>query len=137
MMPSVTLTVRAGEREGHTVTFRVPHTYLIGRAPDCDLVVPNEPWHRNVSRHHCVLEINPPEVWVRDVGSLNGTYVNGERLTPPPESGLESDPAGRALGPGDRVQVGSLVLEVSAVKPSARGSDGAAMEWEPMSNSRG
>jgi pSer/pThr/pTyr-binding forkhead associated (FHA) protein len=31
-----------------------------------------------ISRYHCLLDINPPDIRIRDFDSLNGTYVNGE-----------------------------------------------------------
>jgi pSer/pThr/pTyr-binding forkhead associated (FHA) protein len=47
--------------------------YLIGRAPDCDLVVAD----RQVSRHHARLTRTPDGYVVKDLGSKNGTHVNG------------------------------------------------------------
>lgn len=48
--------------------------YVIGRARDCNLRLN----HAFVSRHHCELLINDTRhaVWVRDLGSQNGTFVN-------------------------------------------------------------
>src|SRR5437867_2325497 len=53
---------------------------LIGRALDCALALPATIEYCDVSRRHCALRIDPPFVHVRDLGSLNGTYVNGERI---------------------------------------------------------
>lgn len=50
--------------------------FLIGRAPDCDLRLPLA----GVSRHHCMLRVAPDEVTVIDLGSSNGTYLNGQRV---------------------------------------------------------
>lgn len=48
----------------------------IGRADDCDFVI-DEP---TVSRHHAVLR-RTPEGWsLRDIGSTNGSRVNGWRI---------------------------------------------------------
>jgi serine/threonine protein kinase len=33
-----------------------------------------------ISRYHCLLDINPPDIRVRDLGSLNGTFVNGKKI---------------------------------------------------------
>ena len=33
-----------------------------------------------VSRHHFLLEVCPPQACVRDLGSRNGTYVNGRKV---------------------------------------------------------
>jgi len=53
-------------------------TLSVGRAPDCDLVV-DDP---SVSKHHAALvwEEGNGRVLVEDLGSSNGTHLNGERL---------------------------------------------------------
>ena len=51
-------------------------TTTIGRAGDCALRIPA----RDVSRHHCEVTLGVDGVLVRDVGSSNGTYVNGKRV---------------------------------------------------------
>src|SRR5437660_477344 len=71
--------------------------YLIGRGVECH-VRPNSPW---VSRQHCLLFISETGVQVRDLGSTNGTLVNGVRI-------LEE----QRLRAGDRLQVGPLVLQL-------------------------
>jgi len=53
---------------------------LIGRSLDCDVVVPANVDYCDVSRRHCALRIDPPFVHVRDLGSLNGTFINDERI---------------------------------------------------------
>jgi pSer/pThr/pTyr-binding forkhead associated (FHA) protein len=50
--------------------------FLIGRGNDCDLRL-RDP---NVSRHHCMIRIRPDEVTLHDLGSSNGTSVNGTRV---------------------------------------------------------
>ena len=70
---------------------------FIGRAPDCHLRLRN----KHVSRHHCALLQRENALLVRDFGSSNGTYVNGERVE-----------RQRTLEPGDRVSVGPLEFEV-------------------------
>jgi pSer/pThr/pTyr-binding forkhead associated (FHA) protein len=36
--------------------------------------------HLDVSRRHCLVEIAPASVSIRDLGSLNGTFVNGRKI---------------------------------------------------------
>ena len=71
---------------------------ILGRRQDCQLRIPT----RDVSRRHC--EISPgekrSELIVRDLGSSNGTYVNGNRIA---EAKLE---------PGDRLTVGPVTFVV-------------------------
>ncbi len=50
--------------------------FLIGRGPDCNLRLPVA----SVSRHHCLLHLQPDAVSVTDLGSANGTFVNGQRV---------------------------------------------------------
>jgi len=66
----------------------------IGRSPDNDLVLA----HARVSRHHAVIERRGRGWRVRDLGSSNGTRLNGE------------DAIDRDLRHGDRIQLHQLVL---------------------------
>src|SRR5437016_14161790 len=55
--------------------------FLIGRGPDCDLRVNDE----DISRHHCLIRLRRSEkalieATLSDLGSSNGTYVNGKRV---------------------------------------------------------
>jgi two-component system cell cycle response regulator len=50
----------------------------LGRAPECAVVVPLE----GVSRQHCAFAVSNRSVAIRDLGSKNGTWVNGERIAP-------------------------------------------------------
>ena len=72
---------------------------VIGRLPECDVVLPDS----NVSRRHAELRRKGDGVFVTDLGSTNGTRVNG---TPVREQLLAS---------GDEISVGStkLVFEMS------------------------
>ncbi len=49
---------------------------LIGRSPKADIVLP----HEDVSRIHAGLWRQHAKIWVRDLGSSNGTTVNGSRI---------------------------------------------------------
>ena len=93
----VTLRVLAGPYHGQEFVFDQHDTFLIGRSENAHLYLPED---RFFSRHHCLLEIAPPRVFLRDLGSTNGTYVNNQRVQ---ETFLKS---------GDRIQGGQTVLEV-------------------------
>ncbi len=93
----VSLNVVAGPQTGRTFTFDQHDTFMIGRSEDAQFCLPHD---RFFSRHHCILEIAPPQAFIRDLGSTNGTYVNGMRV----------DTA--YLKSGDRIQGGETVLEV-------------------------
>ncbi len=93
----VTLHVAAGPQTGRDFTFDQHDTFMIGRSEDAQFCLPHD---RFFSRHHCILEIAPPQAFLRDLGSTNGTYVNGMRV----ETAY--------LKSGDRIQGGETVLEV-------------------------
>ncbi|MDX6383158.1 MAG: eukaryotic-like serine/threonine-protein kinase [Blastocatellia bacterium] len=100
----VTLRVLAGPYTGREFTFDQHDTFLIGRADTAHLYLPED---RFFSRHHCLLEIAPPRCFLRDLGSTNGTFVNGQRV---PEAFLTN---------GDRIQGGQTVLEVEVQSEQA------------------
>ena len=100
----VTLRVLAGPYTGREFTFDQHDTFLIGRADTAHLYLPED---RFFSRHHCLLEIAPPRCFLRDLGSTNGTFVNGQKV---PEAFLNS---------GDRIQGGQTVLEVEVQSEQA------------------
>jgi ABC-type multidrug transport system ATPase subunit/ABC-type multidrug transport system permease subunit len=58
--------------------FRPKAAWLIGRGNDCDLVVPEAA----VSSRHCRLTQQGSGFAIEDLGSKNGTYVNGKKITP-------------------------------------------------------
>lgn len=71
--------------------------YLIGRHANCDLKIGSP----RVSVHHCAIMIQGRRVTVKDLGSTNGTRVNGE-----PVHGE------RPLQHGDVVWVGPALIEI-------------------------
>jgi hypothetical protein len=92
-----------GARSGLALRYRdndLPLTKLetvIGRAADCDIMLPSE----LVSRRHARVVLDAESAVAEDLGSRNGTFVNGEQLDRP-----------RRIAPGDRVQLGGEVLEL-------------------------
>lgn len=50
---------------------------LVGRHPDCDAVILNS---RKISRKHCAVALVNNKFVVRDLGSMNGVWVNGTRV---------------------------------------------------------
>src|SRR5262245_6844819 len=76
MSGAVTVKVKEGRFKDKEVFFEAPARCLVGRAGVCHLHLPSAA----VSRLHCLLKIDPPEVRIRDLGSRNGTFVNGELI---------------------------------------------------------
>jgi eukaryotic-like serine/threonine-protein kinase len=113
----VTLHVTAGPLRGKEFVFNKPSACIIGRAQDCDIQLSPEE-DREVSRHHCLLEFIPPTIRLCDLGSTNGTFVNGQRVVThwSGESLHDQSRAGpfeAELRNGDEISLGKTVLRVS------------------------
>ncbi len=93
---SVKMKVVQGKPNGSFLEFP-EGDFVVGRGPECH-VRPNS---ELISRQHCLLRVHGAALLVRDLGSTNGTLVNGKRL-------VEEC----ALGDGDTLQLGPLVLQV-------------------------
>ena len=93
----VNLKVIAGPYKGRIFSFTQHDSFLIGRSRDAHLYLPDD---RYFSRNHCLLEINPPHSFLRDLNSTNGTFLNGRRVTH------------AHLNDGDHIQCGETVLIV-------------------------
>lgn len=87
-----------GERRSFPITREMT---IIGRREDCDLRIPLG----DVSRKHCRMIRESDSLRIEDLGSSNGTYVNGQRVQE------------TILQPGDTVRVGPVmfVLQVDGV----------------------
>ncbi|MFO1094497.1 MAG: FHA domain-containing protein, partial [Planctomycetaceae bacterium] len=95
-MLAVMLKVLSARQQGSTIPLPTGR-FLIGREEDCHL----RPNSELVSRHHCVFTHDEYTVRVRDLGSTNGTFVNGNRVR-----------GTAVLNSGDRITVGKLEFEV-------------------------
>jgi len=105
----ITLTVTAGPHKGRVFTFVGHDTFLVGRSKQADFYLPLS--DRYFSRVHFLIEANPPHCRVLDMGSLNGTFVNGEKVQ------------SRDLQHGDRIQAGRTLLRVAVEEtPTVEGS---------------
>ncbi len=93
----------------------------VGRLPECDIVLPAD----GVSRRHCQFELCPEGTWqVRDLGSRNGTGVNGKRV------------ALQSLRHGDVVRVGRFELRFVDPEEALRkpGPGGGSERQEPAAD---
>ena len=70
--PMAILWVRGGPDDGATIALS-DGTTLMGRSHDNDIVVDEA----KVSRNHAGIRKNPNGYWLEDLGSRNGTFVNG------------------------------------------------------------
>jgi serine/threonine-protein kinase len=122
MPAKVTLTVSAGKLTGQRFIFAERTTCLLGRAGDCEPRLPDDEAHRGISRHHCLLDINPPDVRVRDFGSLNGTYVNGKKIGQrlphqTPAEGARTPFPEHDLHDGDQIRLEATAFQVGISCP--------------------
>jgi pSer/pThr/pTyr-binding forkhead associated (FHA) protein len=79
-------------------------TTVVGRNQDCQLRIGSS----QVSRRHCQFVQQNGGLTLTDLGSSNGTLVNGERLTD-----------SRTLGHGDEVEVGNVKFRVEKLEETA------------------
>ncbi|HTK78471.1 MAG TPA: FHA domain-containing protein [Gemmataceae bacterium] len=112
----LSLVVASGVHEGKAIPITTPQ-FVIGRDEQCQL----RPASPAISKRHCALMVRGGQVFVRDFGSTNGTFVNGQLV----EGEVE-------LFDRDLLKVGPLEfrvgMEVSTVmsKPAAAKSAAAA-----------
>jgi pSer/pThr/pTyr-binding forkhead associated (FHA) protein len=92
------LKVLAGAKDGTEIPLK-RSKFLIGRSSECTLRAGSDA----ISRRHCVLLTTDTGLSVRDLGSRNGTLVNGVKIT-----------TETPLKPGDQLAVGPLKFEVIA-----------------------
>lgn len=74
---SVILQVIAGPNSGREYSFDRHDTFVVGRSSQVHFPVPEDGF---LSRNHFLIEFNPPVCYLRDLGSTNGTKVNGVRV---------------------------------------------------------
>jgi len=95
----VKFVVVGGNSSGKKIAIPGPK-FLIGRSEECQL----RPKSDLVSRHHAVVLVEEGFAAIRDFGSKNGTFVNGEKIA-----------AEQELKNGDHLKVGPLEFEVELV----------------------
>jgi pSer/pThr/pTyr-binding forkhead associated (FHA) protein len=88
----VRLVIERGRTRTRVVRLTAPETY-IGRQRGCGVRIPSA----EVSRRHCALRIADGYLTVQDLGSVNGTFVNGMRIVNQ-----------EVVRPGDHLEVGPV-----------------------------
>lgn len=123
-LATVTLTLVRGRLDPARYEYDERTTCVLGRSADCSPRLPDDEHHSTVSRHHCLIDINPPDVRIRDFGSMNGTFVNGTKIGQrekgqSPESGAAVRYPEHDLADGDEIRLGNTVLRVGISAPPA------------------
>ena len=111
----VKLKVLRGSSAGKEVVVR-SDKFFIGRAQECHLRANSDA----ISRRHCAITATADQIAIRDLGSRNGTLVNGEKI-----SGIHD------LKVGDQLRVGPLeflVTFVREIKPAKKTTASAAQK---------
>jgi len=116
----VGLVVVKGRPEGMEIPLPMPQ-FLIGRDPRCNLRPSNE----SVSKLHCAIIHKKSGLYVRDLKSTNGTFINNDRIS-----------GEIKVKDGDLLRVGPLVLAVkiqadagSPVSPDSGSEEDQAVSW--------
>ena len=91
-MDGAKLVVVGGDTKYKQIELRFPA--VIGRNKDCDIVLR----HALVSRRHCEISASDSALTVRDLGSLNGTFIGRERVTE------------RIIQPGELLTIGTVTF---------------------------
>jgi serine/threonine-protein kinase len=73
----VILEILEGPRKGRSFVFERHDTFIVGRSRFVHCPMPED---MALSRDHFMIEINPPQCELRDLGSTNGTFVNNRRV---------------------------------------------------------
>ena len=132
MSATVKLTATKGPHSGKVFEFDRHDMFIFGRAPDCHCAVADDPY---ISAHHFLLEANPPEVELRDLGSKNGTFVNDVAAGRRERGQAAEEAAGRAsavrLRDGDVVRAGVTEFKVGIVEPQAEAKPEVAPKKQP------
>ncbi|GEM_PF-5442008 len=102
----------AGPLKGKRFGAEEPMSILIGRKDASSILIPGED-DILLSRQHCVLKLEFPDAMLKDIGSRNGTYLNGMKIEKDTEYPIKS---------GDIIKAGKSVFVVDIVKVKAEGA---------------
>jgi hypothetical protein len=109
----------SGKYQGGEFPIAADKQILVGRSSDLDMVLVED----MVSRKHARIAMQTDQIWIEDLGSTNGTFVNGEKIK-------------RArLKEGDRVLIGTSILKLIAGDAPKEGMD-AKRELESVAQAR-
>jgi len=120
MFERVILRVTEGLLKGKKFVLEDGADCILGRAQECSPCL-FDPLFKT-SRHHCRIKVSAPEVQVQDLGSRNGTFVNGEmigkrRKEQTFEQALQEEHEEHPLWQGDKLRIGDNVFRVELDPP--------------------
>jgi len=137
MFQRVILHATSGPMRGQDLILESEADCILGRSTDCSLCIADP--LALVSRHHCRIKVSVPLVRVQDLGSRNGTYVNGENIgqrsrDETMEKALTREHTEYPLWQGDKLRVGSTEFQVELDPPPACAEAEARNQEELWSN---
>src|SRR5687768_4641194 len=125
--PRYALRFISGKYQGGEFPLAEGQEVVIGRSSELDMVLVEE----LVSRRHASIRVQGSVLTIEDLGSTNGTFVNGERIQK------------ATLKEGDRVLIGTSILRVIALSAAADSSElarrsvlGKVTERHPVAKNR-
>lgn len=110
------LVVQTGKQAGKRLLLPLGKDLIVGREQGCQLILNSS----LVSRRHCQLQHLSEGIWVTDLGSQNGTYVNDVAIDAP-----------TLLRVGDTLRIGATVFQVQAGAGAAPAPTAAATTPPP------
>ena len=117
MSATVRLTLLTGSHKDRKYCFNGPTQCGVGRAFDCSVQLSGTERDLLISRHHCQLDIDPPMVRIGDLGSINGTYINGKKVEPTSKNAAATshDATFVDVSNGDLITIGGTTFRVDIV----------------------
>lgn len=110
----------SGKYQGGEFPILPDKQIVVGRSSDLDMVLVED----MVSRKHARIAMQQDQIWIEDLGSTNGTFVNGEKIR-------------RArLKEGDRVLIGTSILKVVATEGGKETTGDAKQNLENVASQR-
>jgi pSer/pThr/pTyr-binding forkhead associated (FHA) protein len=109
----------SGKYQGGEFPISLDRQIIVGRSSDLDMVLVED----MVSRKHAKIAMQGDQIWIEDLGSTNGTFVNGEKIK---RSRLKE---------GDRVLIGTSILKLIASEGQTDNTD-ARVQLESVAAAR-
>jgi hypothetical protein len=102
----------SGKYQGGEFPLRADREIVVGRSSELDMVLVED----MVSRKHAKIAASPDAILIQDLGSTNGTFVNGEKIKKV------------RLKEGDRILIGTSIIKLVAVDSASAVSEEKARE---------
>jgi Domain of unknown function (DUF4388)/Inner membrane component of T3SS, cytoplasmic domain len=114
--PAYALRFISGKYQGGEYPLQAAGEVVVGRSSELDMVLVED----MVSRKHAKITLAPGQISIADLGSTNGTFVNGEKVK------------SAVLKEGDRILIGTSILKLVAVPnaPGAKALDARAAQQQ-------